>query len=102
MQTRHGWPYQVYFADNGFLDILLNLGAVGLALLLMILSVTAYKIAQKIRKTYSWQYIFSFAVLIYVVIGNLAYSFLLEVDYFVWACLIVMTFLVYLPRNEVL
>jgi O-antigen ligase len=101
MQNRHGWPYQVYFADNGFLDILLNLGAVGLALFLMILFVAAYKTIQKMVKTHSWKYVFTFAILIYVVIGNLAYSFLLEVDHFVWACLLIVAFLVNFPRNEV-
>ena len=36
MQTRHGWHFQVFFADNGFLDILLNMGLVGLLLFMAV------------------------------------------------------------------
>ncbi|HSJ89479.1 MAG TPA: O-antigen ligase family protein, partial [Anaerolineales bacterium] len=36
MEIRHGWSNQVYFADNGFFDILLNTGLVGFALFLAV------------------------------------------------------------------
>lgn len=82
--------------------MLLNLGAVGLVLFLVLFLVTAYKIIQKIRTAGSWEYIFTLVILVYVVVGNLAYSFLLEVDHFVWASLIAVALLVYPPRNEAL
>ena len=93
MQARHNWTYPVYFADNGFFDILLNLGAVGLFLFLGMFVSTLISASKRARDTHSWRYCFLILVLFYVIIGNMAYSFLLEVDYFVWALLIVVVFL---------
>jgi len=101
MQTRHGWFYPVYFADNGFFDILLNLGIVGLVLFMIMLLITIFRNVQKIRLTHSWRYIFTFLVLFYIIISNLTYSFLLEVDHFVWMWLIVVVFLLQMQEREV-
>lgn len=102
MQVRHNWTYPVYFADNGFIDILLNLGAIGLFLFLGMFIKTLVRGVQKIIETYSWKYIFLILVLLYIIMGNLAYSFLLEVDYFVWALLVIIVFLVQMPNEEML
>lgn len=102
MQSRHGWKYPVYFADNGFLDILLNLGGVGLGLFLAMFFTALARGARKVRMTGSWKYIFLLLVLLYVALGNLAYSFLLEVDYFVWMLLLIVVFLLRMTEAEAL
>lgn len=100
MQSRHGWKYPVYFADNGFLDILLNLGAIGLFLFLGMYMQAARRGIQRIRETHSWKYIFLFLVLLYVTVANVAYSFLLEVDHFVWVCFIVVVMILQMSEAE--
>jgi exopolysaccharide production protein ExoQ len=93
IQIRHSWPYQVYFADNGFFDILLNMGMVGLLIFMFIyLSYGVRSFRQAIRNK-SWLYFFPFLAFLYILIGNLTYSFLLEVDQFVWMILIMMIFI---------
>ena len=100
MQIRHQWPYQVYFADNGFFDILLNTGLVGLLLFLSIylpLGVRSFNQAVTYK---SWIYFFPFLTFLYIFIGNLTYSFLLEVDQFVWMLLVITVFATTSPRSN--
>ena len=93
MQLRHGWKYPVFFADNGFFDILLNLGLIGLLLFFIVyFSMGVHGFNQGIRKKTLVAF-FPFLTFIYLIVGNLTYSFLLEVDQFVWMILIVMVFL---------
>ena len=99
MQIRHSWPFQVYFADNGFFDILLNLGIVGLLLFLAVyipLGVRSFK--QAIQSKH-WLAFFPLLTFLYILIGNLTYSFLLEVDQMVWLLLVTMVFLTTSPNN---
>ena len=99
MQIRHNWGNQVYFADNGFFDILLNLGAVGLVLFLAVyipLGVRSFK--QAIQSKH-WLAFFPLLTFLYILIGNLTYSFLLEVDQMVWLLLVTMVFLTTSPNN---
>ena len=93
MQIRHNWGNQVYFADNGFFDILLNTGLVGLLLFMFsYLSYGLRSFRQAIRIK-SWLYFFPLLTFLYILIGNLTYSFLLEVDQFVWMIFIIMAFI---------
>ena len=100
MQIHHGWPYQVYFADNGFFDILLNTGLVGLLLFLgvyLTMGVRAYWQAVTLK---SWIHFVPLLTFLYIFIGNLTYSFLLEIDQFVWMLLVVMVFLTTNPSSR--
>ena len=92
MQIRHNWGNQVYFADNGFFDILLNTGLVGL--LVFMFSYLSYGLRSTLQavRNKSWLYFFPFLTFLYILIGNLTYSFLLEVDQFVWMIFIIMVF----------
>ena len=100
MQIRHNWPFQVYVADNGFFDILLNMGLVGLLLFLSIylpLGVRSFKQAITYK---SWIYFFPFLTFLYIFIGNLTHSLLLEVDQFVWMLLVIMVFVMTPPKRN--
>ena len=100
MQLRHGWPYQVYFADNGFFDILLNTGLLGFLLFMAVyvpLGIRSFKQAVRIK---SLIYFFPFLTFLYIFIGNLTYSFMLEVDQFVWMLLVIMVFLTTSPKSS--
>lgn len=92
MQIYHEWPYQIYFADNGFFDILLNLGLIGLLLFLAVYIPLGIRSFIQAVAAKSWIGFFPFLTFLYIFIGNLTYSFLLEVDQFVWMLLVIMVF----------
>jgi len=100
MQIRHNWGNQVYFADNGFFDILLNTGLLGFLLFMAIyipLGIRSFKQAVNSK----WLvYFFPFLTFLFIFIGNLTYSFMLEVDQFVWMLLVIMVFLTTSPKSS--
>jgi O-antigen ligase len=99
MQIRHQWGNQLYFADNGFFDILLNLGLVGLLLFMAVYIPMGIRSLKQGIRTKSWLSLFPFLTFLYILIGNLTYSFLLEVDQLVWMLLVMMVFLTTLPNK---
>jgi exopolysaccharide production protein ExoQ len=99
MEIRHGWSNQVYFADNGFFDILLNTGLIGFALFLLVYLPLGIRSARQAIAGKSWLYFIPLLTFLYVLIGNLTYSFLLEVDQFVWLLLVIMVFLTTSPKS---
>ncbi len=92
MMIRHGWATPLYFADNGFLDILLNTGVIGLLLFLSIYIPLGVRSFRQAITSKSWIYFVPFLTFVYIFLGNLTYSFLLEVDQFVWMLLVIMVF----------
>jgi exopolysaccharide production protein ExoQ len=102
MQIRQDWPYQVFFGDNGFFDILLNMGLAGLLLFMTVYVPLGLRSLKRAVALKSWIYFFPFLTFLYILIGNLTYSFLLEVDQFVWMLLVIMVFLITAPnRNKI-
>jgi len=102
MQIRHGWNFQVFFGDNGFFDILLNMGLAGLLLFMAVYIPLGVRSLKQAITMKSWIYFFPFLTFLYILIGNLTYSFLLEVDQFIWMLLVIMVFLTAAPnRNKI-
>jgi len=100
LQIRQHWSSQPYVADNGFFDILLNIGLVGLLLFLSIylpLGVRSFKQAITFK---SWIHFFPFLTFLYIFIGNLTHSVLLEIDQFVWMVLVSMLFATTHPKSN--
>ena len=100
MQIYHQWPYQVYFADNGFFDILLNTGIAGLILFLAVYIPSGIRSLRQAITSRSWMYFFPLVTFLYIFIGNLTYSFLLEVDQLVWMLLVIMVFVTTSPKSN--
>ncbi len=100
MQLRHHWGNQLYFADNGFFDLLLNMGIVGLVLFLATYIPAGIRSFRQAITVRSWLYFFPFVTFLYILIGNLTYSFLLEVDQLVWMLLVIMVFLTISPKSN--
>jgi len=92
MQERHGWRYEVFFADNGFFDIALNLGLVGLSMFILYYFHQTHRAISGLVHARRWQPAMPVIAISYVFIGNLTYSFLLEVDQFVWLLLVIWGF----------
>jgi exopolysaccharide production protein ExoQ len=92
MQTRHGWSFQVFFSDNGYLDFLLNLGVTGLLIFLMFFVKTGIQVVKNFFEKATLPSLFPLLIFIYVLVANISYSFFLEVDQFVWMLLIMAAF----------
>jgi len=99
IQHRWGWSYQPYFSDNGYIDILLNLGAVGLLIFFYGAAFVVKQVLVLLYQYNSRESFFMLAILVYVFIANISYSFLFEVDYFVWSLLVLAAFLSIRPAE---
>jgi exopolysaccharide production protein ExoQ len=99
VQDRWEWGYQPYFADNGYLDLLLNLGIAGLFILLWGIGAAVVRTFKLLLNHRAWSHLFLLVTLVHVIVANLTYSFLFEVDYFVWGLLVVVSFLVVMPDS---
>lgn len=100
MQFQNNWSHQIYFADNGFFDILLNLGLVGFLLFLAVYISLGVRGFKQAVVTKSWIDFLPLLTFLYILIGNLTYSFLLEVDQFVWMLLVLMVFVTTTNRSN--
>jgi exopolysaccharide production protein ExoQ len=79
-----GWASQPLIGDNGFLDIYLHLGIIGLALfvgILVLFTVRAirYALTQKALTSF-----FPLLVLLYAIFANITFSLFIETEVFVW------------------
>jgi hypothetical protein len=94
-----GWASQPLIADNGFLEILLHVGAVGLLLfigILLILLVRSfqYAISQKTLVGF-----FPLLFLLYALLANIPFSLFAETEVFVWLLLVSIIFMIS-PREH--
>lgn len=83
-----GWPYQVVIADNGFLDILLHVGAVGFLPFVVVLFIFC---GRSLRHALSQRTLMSFfplIVFVYAVFANISFSMFLETETFVWLLIV--------------
>ena len=88
-----GWASQPLIADNGFLDILLHLGIVGLILLIGILLIVMfrscrYAIAQKTLAGF-----IPLLFLLYALLANIPFSLFAETEVFIWLLLVSINFM---------
>ena len=91
--VRLGWDlFYPYFADNGFLDILLNLGLIGFVPFVIAFLSLGVRSLRSFILSRSWLDLWVLIVFIYIFFANIAYSFLLEVDQFVWMLMVMMLF----------
>lgn len=84
------WGYPVMIGDNGFLDILLNLGVAGLVMFLAVyLRESVRWVAQFIEKR---RLLFSFPLIfsIYVFFANLSFSLLMETELLIWTTFVIL------------
>ncbi len=91
MTQRIGWGSQVLVADNGFLDILIHLGVIGLTISIIILLMTFIRSLKTILR--DPEDIFSFFplfFLIYAVLVNMTFSLFMETELFIWMMIVYM------------
>jgi O-antigen ligase len=88
-----GWTSQPLIGDNGYLDILLHLGILGLGffiLVLLIATIRSFRFALD-RKTLPA--FFPLLVMIYAYFANITFSMFAETEVFVWSLIIAVLFM---------
>jgi len=86
------WGKPAVIADNGFLDILLHLGILGLLIFLSVLLVAS---ARTFRYAYGRRTLtdcFPLLIMFYAVVGNIAFSLFMETEVFVWLLIVIVLF----------
>jgi len=94
VQSVVGWYYPVKVADNGYLDVLLGLGVIGLVLLLAMLATglwRALRVAVQGRDLISFFPLFMLAHIIFI---NISLSYIVEMESFIWFLLVAILFMV--------
>lgn len=93
------WGKPAVIADNGFLDILLHLGIVGLLIFLGVLIVAFVRSFRYGRARGTLTDFFPLLLMFYAVVGNVAFSLFMETEVFVWL-LIVIVLVETTPRSD--
>jgi exopolysaccharide production protein ExoQ len=93
VQQAVGWPFPVLIGDNGFVDILLHVGIIGLGVFIVnfiLMYVKTIKLAFRRR---TMEHFFPLAIMIFALVANISFSLFLEVGAFVWLLMVAGLFL---------
>ena len=82
------WSYPVMIGDNGFLDILLNLGIVGLVFFLLNYFKAWFVSVKLFLQELNLESFFPFIFMIYSLFANVSFSLFLETEIFVWILMV--------------
>jgi len=93
VQAVVGWYYPVTVSDNGYMDILLGLGAAGLLLLLAILATGFARAVRMAKHGHDLMHFFPLLVMVHIFFINLSLSYFMEFESFVWFLLVVVLFM---------
>lgn len=93
VQKAVGWTYQVVIGDNGFMDILLHLGWVGLSIFSVLFFVMFFRAIRYALSYRTFVSFFPLLILLYSLIGNISFSLFFETETFVWICMVAAFFL---------
>lgn len=101
MRDLAGWGYPVMIGDNGFLDILLNLGVVGLVLFLLNYIKVWIDSVRYFLQELSLEGFFPFIFMIFTFFVNLTFSLFMETEVFVWTLIVTLMVGMTRKRNEI-
>lgn len=94
-----GWASQPLIADNGFLDILLHLGLVGLGLLLLIVFVASLRSIRYALERKTLAAFFPLLFMVYASMANIPFSLFAETEVFIWLIMIANLFMITSSRD---
>jgi O-antigen ligase len=83
-QAAIGWDFAPLSADNGLVDIFLNLGLVGVILLISTVLLCLFRVVRHALKEQTIISFFPVLVMIFVITANISVSFILELESFAW------------------
>jgi hypothetical protein len=93
VQQNIGWGDQPLIGDNGFLDITLHLGVLGLGLLLLILVKAVKSAWGQAISTRSIEGFVPLLILVYALIANIPFSLFAETEVFIWMLVVTVCFM---------
>ena len=88
-----GWSFTITNAHNGFMDILIGLGILGLVLVVLLLGQVFYRTAAQFARASTVENLFPLIIIVYLILSNLSTSFFLEVESFHWVLLVATMFM---------
>jgi exopolysaccharide production protein ExoQ len=94
------WAAQPLIADNGFLDIFLHLGIIGVLILLALLVLFAVRAVRFALQEKSIPGFFPLLILVYSLFANLSFSLFAETEVFVWFLIVASLFMTTGPVDE--
>jgi O-antigen ligase len=83
-QAAIGWDFAPLSADNGLMDIFLNLGLVGVILLISTVLLCLFRVVKYALKEQTLISFFPLLAMIFVITANISVSFILELEAFAW------------------
>lgn len=93
IQRLAGWPSQPLIADNGWLDIYLHLGVVGLVLFSGLLILVTVRSLQYGVRWKTLTAFFPLLMMVYAFFANITFSLFAETEVFVWFLIIAALFM---------
>lgn len=88
-----GWPFPITNSHNGFMDVLLGVGMIGLALAVMLLIQAFYRTGKHFIFNDGVVNLLPFISVVYFLLANLSTSFFFVMDSFHWILLVSAMFL---------
>jgi O-antigen ligase len=88
-----GWTYPVEIGDNGFMDVLLHLGWVGLFIFIALFALMVYRAVRYIIAQKTFISFLPLLILCYAFLANLSFSLFFEIEYFVWMLMVATLFI---------
>jgi len=98
--SSQGWPFEITNGHNGFIDIFLGLGIVGVLLALAILIISVFRTGKFILANNDGENFLPFLLVAYFILANLSISFFLEFESFHWMLLLTALFLATPTRHS--
>ncbi|HLF75133.1 MAG TPA: O-antigen ligase family protein [Anaerolineales bacterium] len=95
-----GWGSQPLIGDNGFIDILLHLGIVGLLIFLSVLAVASVRAFLHAISHKTLADFFPLLIMIYAVFANISLSLFAETEVFVWFLIVTVLFMTTPPSQQ--
>ncbi len=87
-----GWNMPILIGDNGYIDILLHLGSVGLILFLGVIFMASTRFLKQVREEQFLESTLPVILVILLLIANISFSLFMEVESFFWIVLVAMLF----------
>jgi O-antigen ligase len=88
-----GWRFPVLIGDNGFVDILLSIGIVGLIPFLGVFIQTWVRSIKHAINYRTQINFFPVLIMVFALMANISYSLFLETESFVWLLMITVLFI---------
>ena len=93
--------WSIFISDNGFIDILLHIGLIGLTLFLCVWGLAWIRSFQYGFKRGRLLDFFPLIFMTFTLLGNVSFSFFLEVESFVWMIIIALLFAISRKQPEI-